>query len=290
MPATDTRLGCDLPALGEPRGRHAGAGDSRRHRSASHRLSMRAGPGHPHGADGRLRHRCRAWHPDPLRRSDPDLQGRQSDGARQDRHHHPRRTKTHRGRRRRSADENRLLTLAASVENASEHPIARAIVDGARERDVKPGEVSEFRSTGARGVSGKVGDEVVLIGNRRLLEEEGVTGLEALDDAMGELEGKGRTVVIVAADGQALGLVAVADTLKQESVEAIRGMHDLGLHVVMITGDNERAARAVAEEVGIDEVQAGVLPEGKVDAIRALQEQHGNHVPWSATASTTPRH
>ncbi|MCO7214041.1 MULTISPECIES: heavy metal translocating P-type ATPase [unclassified Halomonas] len=175
-------------------------------------------------------------------------------------------------------DENRLLTLAASVENASEHPIARAIVDGARERDVKPGEVSEFRSTGARGVSGKVGEESVLIGNRRLLEEEGVTGLEALDDAMGELEGKGRTVVIVAADGQALGLVAVADTLKQESVEAIRGMHDLGLHVVMITGDNERAARAVAEEVGIDEVQAGVLPEGKVDAIRALQEKHGNHV------------
>jgi Cu+-exporting ATPase len=151
-------------------------------------------------------------------------------------------------------------------------------VDGAKERDVKPGEVSDFRSTGARGVSGKVGDETVLIGNRRLLEEEGVTGLEALDDAMAELEGKGRTVVIVAADGQALGLVAVADTLKEKSVEAIRGMHDLGLHVVMITGDNERAARAVADEVGIDEVQAGVLPEGKVDAIRKLQEKHGNHV------------
>ena len=175
-------------------------------------------------------------------------------------------------------DETHLLTLAASVENASEHPIARAIVDGARERDVQSGEVSEFRSTGARGVSGKVGEETVLIGNRRLLEEEGVTGLEALDDAMTELEGKGRTVVIVAADGQALGLVAVADTLKQESVEAIRGMHDLGLHVVMITGDNERAARAVADEVGIDEVQSGVLPEGKVDAIRKLQEKHGNHV------------
>ena len=175
-------------------------------------------------------------------------------------------------------EESRLLTLAASVENASEHPIARAIVEGAKERDVTPSEVSEFRSTGARGVSGKVGEETVLIGNRRLLEEEGVTGLEALDDAMAELEGKGRTVVIVAADGQALGLVAVADTLKEESIEAIRGMHDLGLHVVMITGDNERAARAVADEVGIDEVQAGVLPEGKVDAIRALQEKHGNHV------------
>lgn len=158
-------------------------------------------------------------------------------------------------------DEERLLTLAGSVEDASEHPIARAIVDGARERDVPPGEVSEFRSTGARGVSGKVGEESVLIGNRRLLEEEGVTGLEALDDDMRKLEDKGRTVVIVAADGQALGLVAVADTLKKESVEAIRGMHDLGLHVVMITGDNERAARAVAEEVGIDEVQADVAIE-----------------------------
>ncbi|MFC3390698.1 heavy metal translocating P-type ATPase [Aidingimonas halophila] len=175
-------------------------------------------------------------------------------------------------------EEERLLTLAASVENASEHPIARAIVDGAKERDVKPGEVSEFRSTGARGVSGKVGEETVLIGNRRLLEEEGVTGLEALDEAMQALEDKGRTVVIVAADGQARGLVAVADTLKEESREAIRGMHDLGLHVVMITGDNERAARAVADEVGIDEVQAGVLPEGKVDAIRALQAKHGEHV------------
>ncbi|MGM0856416.1 MAG: heavy metal translocating P-type ATPase [Pseudomonadota bacterium] len=175
-------------------------------------------------------------------------------------------------------DETRLLTLAASVENASEHPIARAIVDGAKQRDVKLNEVSEFRSTGARGVSGKVAEEQILIGNRRLLEEEGVTGLEALDEAMAELEGKGRTVVIVAADGLALGLVAVADTLKKESVEAIRGMHELGLHVVMITGDNERAARAVADEVGIDEVQAGVLPEGKVDAIRALQDKHGNHV------------
>ncbi|WP_163577030.1 heavy metal translocating P-type ATPase [Halomonas faecis] len=175
-------------------------------------------------------------------------------------------------------DDSDLLRLAASVENASEHPIARAIVEGARERDVPPGEVNEFRSTGARGVSGKVGEQRVLIGNRRLLDEEGVTGLEALDDAIQALEDKGRTVVIVAADGQARGLVAVADTLKEESHEAIRGMHELGLHVVMITGDNERAARAVAEEVGIDEVQAGVLPEGKVDAIRKLQEKHGNHV------------
>ncbi|MFC3285002.1 heavy metal translocating P-type ATPase [Litchfieldella rifensis] len=175
-------------------------------------------------------------------------------------------------------DEKRLLTLAASVENASEHPIARAIVDGARERGVPPGEVTEFRSTGARGVSGKVDGEPVLIGNRRLLEEEGVTGLEALEDDLQRLESRGRTAVIVASGGRARGIVAVADTIKEESVQAIRGMHELGLHVVMITGDNERAARAVADEVGIDEVQAGVLPEGKVDAIRALQEKYGPHV------------
>lgn len=174
--------------------------------------------------------------------------------------------------------EQQLLQWAATVENASEHPIARAIVEGAGERNVKPGEVTQFRSTGARGVSGRVDGALVLIGNRKLLAEESVSGLEALDKDLDTLESRGRTAVLVAVDGNACGIVAVADTIKEESVAAIRGMHELGLHVVMITGDNERAARAVAEEVGIDEVQAGVLPEGKVDAIRELQKKHGNHV------------
>ncbi|MFD1698194.1 heavy metal translocating P-type ATPase [Halopseudomonas phragmitis] len=174
--------------------------------------------------------------------------------------------------------EQHLLHLAASVENASEHPIARAIVDGASERGVAAAEVTGFRSIGARGVAGRVGDEQILIGNRRLLVEQGITALESLDESLQRLEARGCTVVIVAGDGRALGLVAVADTVKGESAEAVRGMHKLGLHVVMITGDNERAARAVAEEVGIDEVQAGVLPEGKVDAIRQLQARYGNHV------------
>ncbi len=175
-------------------------------------------------------------------------------------------------------EETTLLQLASNVENASEHPIARAIVDGARERGVEPGEVTDFRSAGARGVSGNVDGKTVLIGNRLLLEEEGISDLEALDRSLGELESQGRTAVIVAVDGRAAGIVAVADTIKDESAEAIRGMHELGLHVVMITGDNERAARAVADEVGIDEVQAGVLPDGKVDAITALQEKYGQHV------------
>ena len=175
-------------------------------------------------------------------------------------------------------DEQHLLQVAASVEDASEHPIARAIVDGARERGIVPAAVSEFRSTGARGVTAQVDGETVLIGNRRLLEEAGIDGLDALEADRNALEDKGNTVVIVAAAGRALGVIAVADTIKEESVEAIRGMHALGLHVVMVTGDNERAARAIAEQVGIDEVQAGVLPEGKVEAIRALQAEHGDHV------------
>ena len=111
---------------------------------------------------------------------------------------------------------------AAHVENASEHPIARAIVDGARERGVRPEDVSDFRSIGARGVTGKVRHQAVLIGNRRLLEEEGITGLVALDESLAELESKGRTAVIVATDGIALGIVAVADTAKEESVDAMR--------------------------------------------------------------------
>ncbi len=175
-------------------------------------------------------------------------------------------------------DEKQLLQWAAAIENASEHPIAQAIVAGARARDVEPERVEDFESTAARGVTGTVGGNKVLIGNRRLLEEADIAGLDALDEPLDRLESAGKTEVLVAIDGQARGLLAVADTLKEESVDAIRGMHEQGLHVVMVTGDNERAARAIADQVGIDEVQAGVLPEGKVDAIKALQERFGEHV------------
>ena len=175
-------------------------------------------------------------------------------------------------------EENEVLALAAAVENASEHPLARAVVEGARQREVKFGDVESFKSVTARGVEGTVEGRKILIGNRRLLSESGVSGLEALDDGLEELENKGRTAVLVAADGEAIGIVAVADAIKPDSKAAIDAMHELGLKVAMVTGDNERAARAVAEEVGIDEVLAGVLPEGKVDEIRKLQERYGQHV------------
>ncbi|QOC23940.1 copper-translocating P-type ATPase [Wenzhouxiangella sp. AB-CW3] len=175
-------------------------------------------------------------------------------------------------------DENTVLALAAAVENASEHPLARAVVEGARARGVEFADVDDFESVTARGVRGRVDDHSILIGNRRLLDEEGISGLEALDDALADQEAQGRTAVIVSRDGAAIGIVAVADAIKKDSKAAVEAMHALDLRVVMITGDNERAAKAVAEEVGIDEVHAGVLPDGKVDEIKALQERFGSHV------------
>ncbi len=171
-----------------------------------------------------------------------------------------------------------VLALAAAVENASEHPLARAVVEDARSRKVEFADVDDFESVTARGVRGKVDDQSILIGNRRLLDDEGISGLEALDEALAEQEAQGRTAVIVARDGKAVGIVSVADAIKEDSKAAIEAMHGLDLRVVMITGDNERAAKAVAEEVGIDEVHAGVLPGGKVDEIKALQKRFGPHV------------
>ena len=171
-----------------------------------------------------------------------------------------------------------VLALAAAVENASEHPLARAVVEGARAQGVSFGNVEEFRSVTARGVEGSVGGKRILIGNRRLLDEYGISGLKSLDEDLNRLEAKGRTAVLVAGEGEVMGIVAVADAIKPDSKNAIKAMHDLGLRIIMVTGDNERSARAVGDEVGIDEVLAGVLPEGKVDEISKLQERFGQHV------------
>ncbi|MDT8435422.1 MAG: heavy metal translocating P-type ATPase [Gemmatimonadota bacterium] len=169
------------------------------------------------------------------------------------------------------ADETEVLRLAAAVESASEHPLASAVVRAARERGLEAPPVEGFESRTGAGVVGRVGGRRVLVGSDRLLEAEGVaTG--SLADAAAELESRGRTVLRVAVDGREAGLVAVADRVKDDSREAIRRMHELGLRTVMLTGDNERTARAVAEEVGIDEVRARLLPDGKVEAIRELQE------------------
>ncbi|HEY9119053.1 MAG TPA: heavy metal translocating P-type ATPase [Marinobacter sp.] len=170
-----------------------------------------------------------------------------------------------------------VLRFAASVEAGSEHPLGQSIVTGAREKNLDVPTVLDFRAITARGVEGRVDDKLIRVGNRRLLNEANIE-LGDLDEAMVRLENEGKTAMLVAAGDQAAGIVAVADTIKSDSKAAIAALHKMGIHTVMITGDNERTARHVANQVGIDEVLAGVLPEGKVDAIRKLQEKFGEHV------------
>ncbi|MFQ5690486.1 MAG: heavy metal translocating P-type ATPase [Gemmatimonadota bacterium] len=168
-----------------------------------------------------------------------------------------------------------LLRLAASVEHASEHPLAQAVVAAAREREVAWPEVSDVHAVVGRGVRGEVEGRRVEIGSRRLMREEGVeTG--SLDREASELEERGRTVMFVAAGGKLLGLLAVADPIKPGAREALDELRRLGLRTVLLTGDNERTAAAVARELGISDWRAGLLPAQKVEAIRALQEEHGS--------------
>jgi Cu+-exporting ATPase len=117
----------------------------------------------------------------------------------------------------------------------------------------------------------------VFIGNRRLLSESNIV-LGELEEAMVKLESEGKTAMLVAIDSKAAGIVAVADTIKPDSKEAIAALHEMGIRVVMVTGDNERTAMHVASQVNIDEVRAGVLPQGKVDEVRNLQHKYGEHV------------
>ncbi|MGH3692711.1 MAG: heavy metal translocating P-type ATPase [Pseudonocardiaceae bacterium] len=169
------------------------------------------------------------------------------------------------------ADE--VLRRAAAVENASEHPIATAVTVGARRVGALPA-VTGFRSVRGLGVQGVVDGTVVLVGRPSWLAEQWSVPMpdQVVSDAAQQQE-HGRTVVAVAWDGQVRGLLAVADTVKPSSTEAVRLLRKLGLTPVLVTGDNETVARAVAAEVGIDSVLAGVSPEGKVEEVRRLQRQ-----------------
>ncbi|MCG8925500.1 cation-translocating P-type ATPase [Lentzea sp. CC55] len=166
-----------------------------------------------------------------------------------------------------------VLRLAGALEHASEHPIAKAIATGATDRVGDLPAVEDFRNLEGLGVQGVVGEHAVLVGRERLLQEWSVGLSEELTAAKEEAEAKGRTAVVVAWDGEARGVLVVADTVKPTSAEAIAGLRGLGLRPVLLTGDNEAAARAVAAEVGIDEVIAEVLPEDKVDVVKRLQSE-----------------
>ncbi len=166
-----------------------------------------------------------------------------------------------------------LLTLAASVEANSEHPLAAAIVNGAKKRGLNPMPVVDFESMTGGGVIGRVGERRVLVGKPKFLRSEGVTGVDELEEQAAKLQ-EGQGVIFVAADGRAAGIIAVADPIKESTPGAIEQLHKLGLKVIMLTGDNERNARVVAGKLGIDDVEAGVEPQHKNERIRQLREQN----------------
>jgi Cu+-exporting ATPase len=166
--------------------------------------------------------------------------------------------------------EEELLRLAASAERASEHPLGEAIVRGAKDRSLPLAEAETFEAVSGGGIRARVEGREVLIGSRRFLSESGVSE-DGLLPKSEELAREGETLIFVAVDGEPVGLVAVADVVRDESREAVEQLHALGLEVAMLTGDNRRTAEAIARELGIDRVVAEVRPEDKVAEVKRLQ-------------------
>jgi Cu+-exporting ATPase len=174
-------------------------------------------------------------------------------------------------------DAKEFLLLAASLEQNSEHPLAAAIVEGAKDRGVVIEAVKDFRSVTAGGVVGTIAGRVVMIGKPDFLRNEKVTGLETLEASAVKLQEEGKTAMYVAIDGKPAGVLAVADPIKSTTPEAIRDLQSLGLKIVMLTGDNRRTAAVVAKQLGLDAVEAEIEPAGKVAHVKKLREE-GKHV------------
>ncbi len=170
-----------------------------------------------------------------------------------------------------------FLMLAASLEQSSEHPLAAAIVLGAKDQGIALAPVKDFRSVTAGGVVGTVGKRVVMVGKPDFLRDEEITGLEPLEASAVKLQEDGKTAMFVAIDGKAAGILAVADPIKATTAEAIKDLHALGLKLIMLTGDNRRTAAAVAEQLGLDSVEAEIEPAGKVAHVKKLRAD-GKHV------------
>ena len=166
-----------------------------------------------------------------------------------------------------------VLRLAASVETGSEHPLGQAIAKGAAEREIQLIPLKDFQSITGKGVQGSLDGKIVAVGSRKLLED--AENAEWVETELARLENEAKTAMLVAENGKVCGILAVADTLKEDSVQAIRELEAMGLKTVMLTGDNQRTADAIAKKAGISRVVAEVLPDGKVDAIKELQEKVG---------------
>jgi len=169
-------------------------------------------------------------------------------------------------------DDARLLRVAASLERGSEHPLAAAIVEGAAERHVSLVEAEAFESLTGKGVKGRIDGRTVALGNRKLMNDLGID-LADFSRRAEELRVEGQTIMFVAVEGRAVGLIGVADPIKETTAEAIRELHAEGIRIVMLTGDDRTTAVAVARRLGIDDVVAEVLPDGKADVVARLQGQ-----------------
>ncbi|HEX9121175.1 MAG TPA: heavy metal translocating P-type ATPase [Terriglobales bacterium] len=172
-------------------------------------------------------------------------------------------------------DESELLRMVASLERASEHPLAAAVVSGAQERNLGLSNPENFKSLTGQGVTGRVEGREVAIGNERLLEELRITTAYDADfrARADELQRYGQTVIYVVVDGRPAGLLGIADPIKSSTSEAIRSLHEEGVRIVMLTGDSRRTAEAVARQLGIDEFEADLLPERKLEIVKLLQAQ-----------------
>lgn len=168
-------------------------------------------------------------------------------------------------------NETEILSLAASLEKFSEHPLAEAMTDGAEKQNVEFLKVEDFESVTGKGVFGTIKGKKILLGNSKLMEENGLDF--SINEKADELRAEGQTVMFVAVDGKPAGLVGVADTVKESAKEAIAELHRQNIEVVMMTGDNAKTAESVAQKLGIDQVFADVLPEQKAEKVKQLQAQ-----------------
>ncbi len=170
-------------------------------------------------------------------------------------------------------DELALLKLVASVEKNSQHPLAEAIVRRAQEKGIETVDVKGFDTFGGKGIMANVEGKRLLIGNRTLFEERNISYPKGVEEKILRLEKDGKTAIFIARDDKMIGIIAIADTLKETTKEAIKALKDMGLKVIMITGDNARTAHTIADQIGIDKVLAEVLPQDKAKEVKRLQSE-----------------
>ena len=165
-----------------------------------------------------------------------------------------------------------LLLMAASIEKGSEHSLAEAIVKKAEEDNLKLASVKNFQAVPGHGVAGVIGEQKIILGNRRFMEREKIN-IDSLRLELDKLEDQGKTVMMLAVAGKLVGLIAVADTLKESAKEAVGKLQRMGIETIIISGDNQKTASAIAKQVGIKRVLAEVLPQDKESEVRKIQQE-----------------